>query len=558
MGAPPNPVIDAYRAYRGGALADARRLCAAALTGDPGNADAHQLLANIHCQESDFAAACRHALAAVDAAPAEPSFLTTAAHVLLQAGRRDEARTLLERALDTAPDFAPARRQLAAMLEDAGDAAAAEAHYAAAVEWDPRDAASRNDHGRLLLQRDALDAAEAELRAALDLAPRSPEVHVNLGVLWRRRGRVRDALAALDQAKRLAPGNAAVRRNRGDLLRDLGAFDQALAEYDAALARDPALHEAARNRALALLLAGRFGEGFDAYERRWTDPALRQPQHPKPCWDGSDPAGRRLYLASEQGVGDMVMFAGMVPDLLAAGADLVLDADPRLVALFARSFPAAEVLARRQPPDPRVLTDDIDAWTPIGSLGRYLRRRESDFPRHAGYLKPCPQRVADFAAAFAALPGRRKIGIAWRSAGSGSSAARSLSLAADWAPLLRCPDTTFVSLQYGAVDDELAATKQALGIELYRPPGLDPTDDLDGLAAAIAALDLVIATTNVTVHLAGALGRPVWGLVPFEPSWRWLHGREDSPWYPSLRLFRQTDPLDWDAPLAAAAEALHR
>ena len=192
----------------------------------------------------------------------------------------------------------------------------------------------------------------------------------------------------------------------------------------------------------------------------------------------------------------------------------------------------------------------------MGSLGRLLRRQEADFPRHEGYLVPDPLVVGATAERLAAeAQGRSLVGISWSSRAGRTGEARSASLQ-QWAPILEQQGCRFVSLQYGSVADEIAAAGQALGVEILSLPDIDPLKDLDAFAALIAALDLVVTVGNATAHMAGALGRPAWVLLPLVPSWRWMLGREDSPWYPSLRLFRQERRGDWGTVIERMAAEL--
>ncbi|MDQ2105737.1 glycosyltransferase family 9 protein, partial [Azospirillum isscasi] len=332
---------------------------------------------------------------------------------------------------------------------------------------------------------------------------------------------------------------------------------------EAALARDPALADARVARASALLALGRFAEGWDAWEDRWSaEPWCRTAgRFPQPLWTGQPLAGGRLLVWGEQGVGDEVMFATLLPLLTQSSTEetqssisvvsgCVLECDARLAPLFARSLPGVEVVPRGPVPDPRLSAPDIAAHIPSGSLPRLLLRREEDFRRLRPALAADPARVPP----IRRTDRRPLVGIAWHTTNPKWGRLRNLPLA-DLARTLHAAGADMVVLQYGGWAEEVAALADD-GIAVALPPGLDRKDDLDGLAAQIAATDLVVTIDNATAHLAGALGHPVWVLLSHAPDWRWLRGRDDSPWYPSARLFRQPAAGDWRTPLDAVADRL--
>ncbi len=506
------------------------------------------------------ALAAYHAEAAVALAPDHKQARVLAAAALRRQGLAKPARVHLREALKADANDVPILTLMAEMLVEARQDELAMRHFRRALTLAPDDVDLRANYGAFLMRPESEGGDWAKARRqfehALARAPDCASALANLGVLEHQEGRFARALALLERAcaalRDDPPRLSQALRNAADALRDLGRLDRALERYDAALAADPGNAEAASNRAMVLLLGGRYADGFDAYEARWSLPGARRPTHATPAWDGAPLAGGRLAVLAEQGVGDQIMFAECLGDAAARAPRPVVTVDPRLVALFARSFPKADVVAHGDPPDPALAAEDIAAHIAIGSLPRLLRRSVDAFSRHAGYLRPDPQRVAALRAHFAALGPGRTVGISWRSGSTAGGALRSADLATDWAPILDAPGCRFVNLQYGDVDDELAAAP----VEVHLEPGLDLRDDLDGLAAAIAALDLVVTTANVTAHMAGAVGRTAFTLVPAQPSWRWLARGVRCPWYPALRLFRQGAPGDWQAPIAALRAAL--
>lgn len=293
-------------------------------------------------------------------------------------------------------------------------------------------------------------------------------------------------------------------------------------------------------------MLGDFERGWAKYDSRWrTNPdggwiSLRQPM-----WRGGPVAGT-LLAWGEQGVGDQVLHLGMLDALDGVARRTVVAVDARLVPLVRRSFPGVSVIPREQVP-----REPCDAQVPLGNLGAHARKRWEDFPAgRRSYL------VADESRARAlreqlSKDGRPVCGVSWSSAARKLGADKSMALR-ELAPLLGLEGVRFVDLQYGDTAAERRALKEATGIELAPAPGVDNLADLDGLAALIRACDAVVTVSNTTAHLAGALGTPVHLMLPFSRGrlWYWHEGRDDSPWYPSVRITRQAKAGDW-APVVA-------
>ena len=385
------------------------------------------------------------------------------------------------------------------------------------------------------------------------LDPAGAELWNNRASVLKGQGDTDGALAALWIAAVLQPASSAIRNNLADALMLAGRPAEALEQAEAALAETPDLPDARLARATALLTLGRFAEGWDAWEDRWAGQPARFPQ---PAWTGEPLGEGRLLVWGEQGIGDELQFAALLPLLTQAGVRCRLECDARLAPLLARSLPDAEVVARATPPDPRLLSPAIAAQIPSGSLPRLWLRDSADFRRLHPYLVADPARTAAFRAADgpAGKTGKPLVGIAWHTTNPKWGRSRNIPLP-DLARALHAAGARMVVLQYGDWAAEVAALAGE-GIDIAIPPGLDLRDDLDGLAARIAATDLVVTIDNVTAHMAGALGHPAWILLGHAADWRWLRDRLDSPWYPSATLFRQPTPGDWGAVLDAVREHL--
>jgi tetratricopeptide (TPR) repeat protein len=492
----------------------------------------------------------------------------------------------------------------ARVLESRGDVQGALDAYGEAFEQSGRDAALALDIGRLALRMGQAPAAELLLRIHLDAHPESADGRLHLaqalrdqqryaeaaaalapalqahpqqaalwtalGVIVAREGRPDEALTFFGEALRLAPDDGGALYHRANLLSDLGEHLAAIADYEAAIR---VLPEADRDRVRMALAFSRLGHGN--LIKGWDDYAARlSPRAGKPVrfefagqpWsfapDGApeDLTGKRLLLVAEQGLGDEVMFANIAPDVIEAlgeGGRLTLAVEPRLVPLFARSFPMATVVAHRTRTQAGVTTRaaelpaPVDGWAPLGAPLRRYRRWSADFPS-GPYLKPDPDRVAHWRAALAARPGR-KVGLLWKSLKLEGERAAQFAPFDAWSGVLQTPGITFVNLQYGDCAAELAQARQALGVDILQPPGVDLKQDLDEVAALCCALDLVVGFSNATFNLAGACGAPLW-LVAGTGAWTML-GADRYPWYPQARVF--TARRDgWRPALDAVAEAI--
>lgn len=478
---------------------------------------------------------------------------------LYRAGRLEEARPLLEQVCARDRRDAEAWSTLGLTCAAQGEYGAAEARFRHLTGLRPKDARAHYNLGRSLELQGRLDEAETAYRRALRHSGDGlVEAFNNLGNVYREQDRDEEALANYLRALEIEPRHQHALNNSGVVLERLHRHEEALARYDAALDIDPQYIQAHWNRALLLLTLGRFAEGWPEFEWGFAVGERACAYAPYPLWDGGPLAGRTLLVQAEQGVGDVVMFGSCLADVPRDAAGVVLECDPRLAPLFRRSFPGMTVVGRDKD-DPRAWLSGlphVDVKVAIGSLPRWYRSAPGQFPVHDGYLAADPDAVARWRAVLARSGAGVKVGIAWRGGGKADAKRRrSLSLRA-LAPLLRRPGVDFVNLQYDARPEEIALAERETGVRIHGWQEADPMADLDAHAALVTALDLVISADNSTVHLAGALGKPTWVMLPRVPDWRWMLRREDSPWYPSVRLFRQSSPGDWRPVLERIAAEL--
>jgi tetratricopeptide (TPR) repeat protein len=489
----------------------ARELLERAAQLDPRSADVQADLGNVHGMMGERAAAMRCYRAALALTPHHVVAHNNIGQLLAQNGERDDALGHFRAAVAADPEFTPAIRSLVAWLPD-------DAVPAADIAMFERIVAQSTDHAEAHAALGAL-----HLRGAFNALP---------------------ALAALDRAVALGLDDADVHARRGVALHELGRAEEAIAAYDRALARNPK-HVAARfHRALSLLALGRFAEGWPDYELRLRSEDRPQRAMPGVRWQGEPLEGRALLVHAEQGVGDEILFASCLPEIVRQAGHCIVECDARLASLYRRSFPGATIAGGSQR-EPVALPAGAraDFHVPIGSLPGHLRCSPADFPAHAGYLLADPERAAVWRARLAQVGRGPFVGIAWRGGTLRSRGpARSIALA-QLSPILAARAVTWVSLQRGAARDEHDAIERMRDARAQAFP--EALEELDESAALLAALDLVITIDSTVAQLAGALGRPVWVLLPVGAEWRYGVAGEHMPWYPSARLFRQQAPGAW-------------
>ncbi len=540
---------NALRHHQAGRWTEAERIYRQILAIDARHADSLHLLGMIAYQAGRHDAAVemiRTAIAINEKAAAYHSNLGT---VLQSQGKLDEAAACYERALALNPDLAEIHINLGNIFEAQGKLEEAVVCHERALALKPDSAEAYSNLGNVLQAQDKREEAVACYQRALALKPDYAEAHGNLGNALQVQGKLDQAVACYERALALKPSYAKAHHNLGCVLYSLGNLDEALARQRRALALQPDYADARFSASLAQLSKGDFASGWRNYESRWQSKEHDTPMrtYPQPLWTGEKLASGRLLIWGEQGVGDEIMFAGLIPDVIRTGNRCVLDCDARLRPLFARSFPPIDVVSGYN------AESDIAAHLPSASLSGLFRAAGAAFAATTSpYLTPDPVERDRFRASCA--DGRRLVGLAWHTKNRKTGRNRSIDLRS-FAPLFARPDIRWVSLQYGdhnALEEQAAAA----GAPLLIDRSVDQFADLDVFAAQIAAMDLVVTIDNSTAHLAGALGVPVWLLLPFAPDWRWLQAREESPWYPSMRLFRQPRLGDWQSVLQSVKSVL--
>jgi ADP-heptose:LPS heptosyltransferase/Flp pilus assembly protein TadD len=488
--------------------------------------------------------------------PHFPAALHFRGVMLYEAGRPAEAERFFRGAVNAAPTNPSFHNSLAAALQMLERLGEAEASCREALRLAPGDPAALNNLG-IVLARQKRDAeAEAGLRQALEAVPNDPDVLTNLTAVLKHQGRLDEAVDCGRRALWLRPDLPEARLNLGNAFLWQGRTDEALRCYDQALDALPEGHPevpaAHLSRSCLHLQTGRLERGWEEYEWRWVSSKHAKRSFRQPEWDGSDPAGRTVLVYTEQGLGDMIQFIRYARLLKQRGATVIVEALEPLLPLFS-TCAGIDRLVEAGTPVP-----DFDVHAPLMSLPRLLGTTLASIPGQVPYLRADPQRAAGVAARIAEVQ-ELKVGINWR--GNPSHAVdhlRSVSLA-EFAPLAAVEGVRLYSLQKGPGREELDQWGKRWGLtelvdaELHLPEGafLDT-------AAAMANLDLVISIDSAPAHLAGALAVPVWVALSTVVDWRWFMEREDTPWYPSMRLFRQGKLGDWAPVFARMAGELRR
>jgi tetratricopeptide (TPR) repeat protein len=467
--------------------------------------------------------------------PACAEFHFNLAITLQKQGAFMEAVESYHRALALQPDDFRFHFGLGVALHEMGDTAAAAASYRFALRLNPKCASAYTNLGALCQELGDLDTAAALQRQALRLSPDMLDAHVNMGVVYSKQGNMAEAIACFQRALAQDPNYAAAHCNLGFALAKLGDLRGAEGSYRRALACQPDLAIAQVCLATTHMVQGNLAAGWPEYEARWKTSEFRafRRSFAQPLWRGEALHGARILLHAEQGLGDTIQFVRYAPAVAALGGEVILEVQPQL-RRFLDHVPGVTRTITRGEPFPEF------AWQcPLLSLPLAFQTELSSIPAKVPYLQ-ADQTGARAWAGRLAGEGLR-IGIAWAGNPKHSrDRQRSLALA-QLEPLTHIKGTTFYSLQKGAAAAqlrELPATMKVHDLEAQ-------VEDFADTAAIVANLDLVISVDTALAHLAGAMGKPVWILLHCMPDWRWLLNREDSLWYPTARLFRQTTPDNW-------------
>ena len=466
-------------------------------------------------------------------------------------------------AIKIKPNYSKAYNNLGSILKVQGKLEEAIQAYRQAIKDSPNYSEAYHNLGMTLNDQGKLEEAIQAYQNVLKINPNHLEACNGLGIVFKDLGRLEESVHAYQNAIRINPNHGPAHNNLGNVLRDQGKLEEAILAYRKAIEINSKFPEAHHNLGTSLFLAGDFENCWKHYEWRWKCPnthlSLKGRHLPQKRWEGSGLTDTSILVWAEQGVGDQITFASMFPDLLQTGARVTVECEQRLIPLFKRSFPEIQFYPQENLPHTQLFDTNIDYQVPMGNLGRWFRTDRDSFIRNKrSYLKACPKETKKRRQKYQELSkGRMLVGISWKSAGPDQSWSKSKSTLLEyWTPVLSQPDCYFINLQYGDVESELTRFESDTNLNIYQDHEINPLVNLDDFAAQISALDLVISTSSTTVHMAGALGKRVWTLLPHIPDWRWMLGREEAVWYPTMRLFRQHRIGDWQDVFQRVSHAL--
>lgn len=459
--------------------------------------------------------------------------------------KRIDAITSLQRALYFKPDYPEAYYALGNILHSMKRYSEAVACYQNCLKARPDDAEATYSLGNTYQEMEEFAEAEAAYKHAVRIAPDFAEAYTALGTVLRKRGFTKEALEAFRRAVEIRPDFAEAHNNHSIALREDGQMQQAIESCERALAVRPDYAEAHWNLALALLSQGNLESGWRKYEWRALQQASGLRDFPYARWDGTPLREKTVLIYAEQGIGDQIMFASLIPEVMHMGGSCIAECDDRLVPLFKRSFPGLTVVPIIKDAKEAGLPH-IDTAVPMGSLPLYFRPDLFSFSRRTSYLSADKGKKKAWLERLRSLGEGMKIGISWRGGKEESVRRLRSTTLSQWKDILVLEGVHFINLQYGDCAVELEELQKELGVTVHQFDEVNPLHDLDGFAALISALDLVISVDNSTVHMAGAFGVPAWVLLPKGCDWRWMKDYGDTPWYSSLRLFRQDAHHEWD------------
>jgi tetratricopeptide (TPR) repeat protein len=606
--APPNPIDIALQHHQAGRLADAETLYRQVLAAQPNHAGALHLLGILCGQTSRVAAGIDLLGRACAVSPQTTLLWIQLGELLRQAGQPDKAAAALQRAIQVEPASAQAHNNLGNALVDQGkhaqaaecyrtaarldprmdrafsnlgvvlrqlgDPAQAIVAFKSAVEINPNSAIAHDNMGQALRDAGQIDAAMAAHLRAIQLDPNSSSAFNNISIALRMAGRLAESIAASHKAISLNPASADAYNNLGITRAEQGRLDEAIAAYRKSLQLRPVFQEAWTNLgnaladkgefaegqaacqravdinpaapgahfnlALILLTLGNFERGWVEYEWRWQIPGLYMPRpFREPRWDGQPLNGKTILLHADQGYGDTIQFIRYVAMIVQLGGRVVLGCDRPLKRLF-EGYPGIAHVFSDNENVPR-----LDVHLPVASLGAVFKSNAATIPASVPYIRAKPLLVEAWQQKLAPFAGQLKVGLVWAGRPTHKNDRnRSLKLA-HLAPLA-ADGITFFSLQRGPASSQAASPPTGMRLIDFTEDLLDFADT----AALIANLDLAITVDTAVAHLAGAMAKPVWVMIPSNPDWRWLREREDSPWYPTMRLFRQREMVKWEDVIA--------
>lgn len=449
------------------------------------------------------------------------------------AGENSEAIVTFEKLVELKPDFAHAHFNLANAFKDEGLPEDALLSYEDTLAISPEMTEGWINKAATLLQLDLPEEALKSAKQALNITP-SASAYLNAGNACRNLARVSQAATYYQQALALTPKDATINAQIGLLLADQNRQEEAVTQLKTACTLAPHDKSIEANMALSLLASGNLKEGWQHYEARFSRAGVQDAYASSPIvrWNGEPLEGRNLLVWTEQGLGDILRFASCLPDLLAIAQEqnstVYLKTEPRLISLFQRAFPAAQVSSRHTTED----EEQVDLQIPIGSLPKRLRPTLASFKNNAPYITPASDPLEAMKAFTTSLPGSCHIGFAWRSGNMASHRQHHYGTLLDWKPLFEHSNVSLINLQYDITEQERDDLANILKVPLHEPEEIDLKNDMEAIAALTAAVDIIISPRTAVAVMAGALGKPTFTYGPASDPM--CLGTTQMPWFPSM------------------------
>ena len=518
---------------------------------NPDHAEAHYNLGNAYQEQGKSEKSIQAYHKAIKIQPDYAEVYNNLGIVFKEQGKSEKSIQAYHKAIEIKPNYAEVYNNLGIVFKEQGKLEKSIQAYHKAIEIKPNYAEAYNNLGNAYQGQGKSEKSIQAYHKAIEIKPNYMQVYNNMGNAYQEQGELELAIQAYHKAIKIQPTHIEAYNNMGNAYQEQGELKPAIQAYHKAIKIQPNFAEAHNNLGQILLLLGNFHQGWEEYEWRWqcrNSPAGER-NFPQPLWNGSNLHGKSILVWTEQGIGDEIMFANLLDSLKKIGTNIIVECEKRLVPFFQRSFPEIQFAPRENPPNSRLLNSDIDYQIPIGSLGQWLRTDEDSFKQNRqSYLTTCAEKSEQIQKRYQSLADDNiLVGISWKSIGIKQRQTLSKSTALkDWTSILSQRDCHFINLQYGDTEPELEQFQAVTGLRIYHDQEIDPLQNLDDFAAQVSALDLVISTSNTTAHIAGALGKRVWTLLPYMPDWRWMLNRNDTLWYPCMRLFRQHTIGDWN------------
>ncbi|MBF0194184.1 MAG: tetratricopeptide repeat protein [Magnetococcales bacterium] len=551
---------------------EADQLCTAIINAVPNHIDATNLLGIIALKVQRHDIAIKLFEKAINIDKSRSLIYYNLASSLYEIGREGEAKQALIIAHNLDPKNENIANSLYSMLD--------ESFNKEAVNNVEQNIDQLLQQGILLHQSGEIEKAIKSYKKVLKIQPNNPSAFCNIGVALMHQGKFKNAVESFKKAISFKPDYAFAYSNLGAAQKELGDLTQAVLSYKKALAIQPEYAQAYSNLGLALkeqgdmdagiknlqkaveikpdyadarhnlslmeLVNGDFINGWKNYSWRWKIDQFdfkRYDKHKQKLWKGEDIANKRTLVWSEQGIGESIIFSSIIADLVKLKADVVLECDKRLIPLFSRSINSIKCVKKQDPKIINAQNNEFDFIVPEGDLCRWLRPDINSFPKSDAHLIADQKLKKSLRKKYQKKNKKLLVGISWNSKNSNHKN-KSITLK-QLRPLLGIKGVTFVNLQYGETKDELKESTKKTGVKIITDNTVDQMKDLDSFAAQIAAMDLVVTISNTTAHMAGALGVPTLLMLDKSPLWYWLLKGKNSPWYSSIRLFRQKKLGEW-------------